>query len=59
MANVSWDDNLRRVLIAFKLPLTIVIIAAVFYLGWIDVPVFREIVDGLVSLFQAVPGVGG
>ena len=54
MANKTWDDNLRYVLVAYKWPLSIVLLGVAVTLGYLDVPLFEAFVDGFAKLFATV-----
>ena len=66
MSNDNWDDNIATVALAvvglvkeFKILVTFLALGAAFTLGWLNVPVFEAIVDGLVRIAQAaIPGIG-
>lgn len=66
MRNHNWDDNAAKVFLAlfnlvkeFKVVVSIIALAGTFALGWLDVPVFQAIVDGLSKLVTAgVTGIG-
>lgn len=48
-----------KLLVEFKVVVSLVVLGLAFTLGVLDVPVFRAIVDGLVALAQAgIAGIG-